>query len=71
MGALPFDFVYSVEYVNNWDEVIAFQCPQNGYITGIDSYHDNGPEDRRFKFRCCETTGKLLISYMYFIIHNP
>ena len=52
-------FVCSTEYVNDWDEVIAFQCSHNGYITGIDSYHDNHVEDRRFKFRCCETTGEL------------
>ena len=55
-------YVCSAEYVNDWDEVIAFQCPQNGYITGIDSYHDNGHEDRRFKFRCCELTGNITLT---------
>lgn len=53
-----FDLI--TEYVNDWDEVLVFQCQHNSYISGIDSYHNNHAEDRRFKFYCCETVGKLL-----------
>ncbi|CAL1548243.1 unnamed protein product [Lymnaea stagnalis] len=40
-------------YVNSWREMVAYICPGDTVVTGIDSYHDNGSEDRRFKFRCC------------------
>jgi len=40
-------------YVNNWDEAFHFECPSQYVLKGIRSYHDNGPEDRRFQFHCC------------------
>ena len=40
-------------YVNNFREAIFFMCPKNQYIGGVESYHDNGQEDRRWKFTCC------------------
>ncbi|CAL1548242.1 unnamed protein product, partial [Lymnaea stagnalis] len=40
-------------YVNNWHEMVAFICPGDTVITGVDSYHDELAEDRRYKFRCC------------------
>merc|ERR1712121_153850 len=40
-------------YVNGWDEMLTYACPSGRVLTGMDSYHDNGREDRRFRFRCC------------------
>ncbi|RUS82288.1 hypothetical protein EGW08_009966 [Elysia chlorotica] len=45
------------DYVNNWDEPISFMCPANYAIAGIQSYHSNGAEDRRMKFKCCTHSG--------------
>lgn len=44
---------WTSHYVNDWDEAFNYNCPYDGYITGMISIHDNGPEDRRWKFRCC------------------
>ncbi|XP_028409523.1 hemagglutinin/amebocyte aggregation factor-like [Dendronephthya gigantea] len=41
-------------YVNLMDEIMLYQC-SNGVIAGVESYHSNRHEDRRFKFECCET----------------
>ena len=54
------------EYVNNWDETFVFQCAMSGYIAGIDSYHGNSVEDRRFKFYCCQTYGRFVFSFIFF-----
>ncbi|XP_062592882.1 hemagglutinin/amebocyte aggregation factor-like [Saccostrea cucullata] len=40
-------------YVNDFDQVVHFQCPGAGYINGMASYHRDSYEDRRHKFRCC------------------
>eukprot|EP00586_Coscinodiscus_wailesii_P015691 CAMPEP_0172499022 /NCGR_PEP_ID=MMETSP1066-20121228/121131_1 /TAXON_ID=671091 /ORGANISM="Coscinodiscus wailesii, Strain CCMP2513" /LENGTH=638 /DNA_ID=CAMNT_0013272555 /DNA_START=56 /DNA_END=1969 /DNA_ORIENTATION=+ len=40
-------------YVNHWDEMFDFTCPSGKVLTGIESVHHNGAEDRRFKFKCC------------------
>ena len=48
---------FYVEYVNDFDAPVAFQCPNGGALDGVGSYHDNGPEDRRFRFYCCEKPG--------------
>jgi len=40
-------------YVNEFDEPVSFTCPQNNFLAGISSYHDNHKEDRRFRFQCC------------------
>ena len=40
-------------YVNNFDEPMNFMCGRNQYIAGVYSYHDNGREDRRWRFSCC------------------
>ena len=34
-----------------------FVCDGNKYIGGVESYHDNGREDRRWKFTCCSAAG--------------
>lgn len=44
---------WTSHYVNDWDYPFNYNCPHNGYITGMYSVHDNGKEDRRWKFRCC------------------
>ncbi|XP_046551997.1 hemagglutinin/amebocyte aggregation factor-like isoform X2 [Haliotis rubra] len=48
-------------YVNQFDKPISFQCPNNGVISGVNSYHSNHHEDRRFKFYCCSLKGKHLV----------
>ena len=40
-------------YVNDFNGPIAFPCGENQYIAGVESYHDNSKEDRRWKFTCC------------------
>ncbi|KAG9330482.1 hypothetical protein JZ751_024216, partial [Albula glossodonta] len=40
-------------YVNYFDERFTFNCPQNYVLSGMSSFHDNGAEDRRWKFYCC------------------
>lgn len=42
------------DYANNFDKDLDWQCPDNGLVTGFDSYHSNHHEDRRWKFRCCK-----------------
>ncbi|XP_076468374.1 dermatopontin-like [Babylonia areolata] len=49
-------------YVNQYDQPVTYQCPNEGFITGMASVHDNGHEDRRFQFRCCDVAGTLLHS---------
>lgn len=41
-------------YQNEFDLPLFYQCPADYVMTGVDSYHDNGPEDRRWSFRCCK-----------------
>ncbi|KAL2094675.1 hypothetical protein ACEWY4_009394 [Coilia grayii] len=43
----------TTNWVNDFDEVLNFQCPSNHVITGMYSFHDNRHEDRRWKFTCC------------------
>ena len=40
-------------WVNDFDQPFLFRCPANNILTGVQSYHDSGTEDRRWKFRCC------------------
>ncbi|KAK3795191.1 hypothetical protein RRG08_056254 [Elysia crispata] len=49
-------------YVNGWDAPMNFVCPVNHVISGLQSYHDNGKEDRRFKFKCCHHAGYITYS---------
>ncbi|KAK3790556.1 hypothetical protein RRG08_060603 [Elysia crispata] len=48
---------YWTGYVNYWDEPLSFQCSSNHIIAGVNSYHSNRREDRRFKFKCCSDSG--------------
>eukprot|EP01084_Bolivina_argentea_P083134 150528_1 len=49
---------WSVSYLNNWDGILNYNCPNNGLIRNIYSYHDNSRGDRRFKFECCRVANK-------------
>ena len=48
---------YWTRDVNDYDEQIAFLCRENYYLAGVESYHDNHHEDRRWSFYCCNTPG--------------
>ena len=43
--------------VNDFDQPISFLCAHNYYLAGVDSYHDNHHEDRRWSFLCCNSPG--------------
>ncbi|CAL1533772.1 unnamed protein product [Lymnaea stagnalis] len=45
-------------YVNGFGLPLAFTCPGNQVLAGVQSYHDNQVEDRRFNFRCCDLRSK-------------
>ena len=40
-------------YMNEFNGPIVFSCGDNEYIAGVESYHENSKEDRRWKFTCC------------------
>ncbi|XP_062310462.1 hemagglutinin/amebocyte aggregation factor-like [Osmerus eperlanus] len=40
-------------YVNSFDEAFAFDVPSNTYLIGVESYHENKHEDRRWKYQYC------------------
>lgn len=45
--------------ITNWDEHYVRDCNDNAdnnssYLFGVDSYHDNGREDRRYTYKCRE-----------------
>ena len=44
-------------YVNNFDEPILFMCGRDEYLRGVDSYHNDYYEDRRWRFYCCHSPG--------------
>ncbi|XP_046564165.1 dermatopontin-like isoform X2 [Haliotis rubra] len=48
-------------YVNQFEQPVSFQCPNNGVISGVSSIHSNGPEDRRFDFYCCSLRCEQLV----------
>ena len=52
----------TADYVNEWDLPMNFMCPANKYVAGVESYHDNGREDRRWKFTCCAIKDHITIS---------
>ena len=41
-------------YVNEYDEIVNFGCPNRGIVTGFESKHDNHHEDRIWKINCCD-----------------
>ena len=48
---------YWTRDVNDYDEQIAFLCRENYYLAGVESYHHNYYEDRRWSFYCCSSPG--------------
>lgn len=44
---------WKTSYVNDFDKPMFFMCGKNQYIAGVDSYHSNAHEDRRWRFTCC------------------
>lgn len=47
----------NTDYVNSFDKPVYFMCGRDQYVAGVNSYHNNGYEDRRWSFRCCSTRG--------------
>ncbi|KAH9495935.1 hypothetical protein Btru_013715 [Bulinus truncatus] len=44
-------------YENDFDQLLEYQCPNESMISGIESVHDNGHEDRKWSFFCCAPEG--------------
>ena len=44
---------HNKNYVNDYRKPILFNCPANQVVAGVESVHNNSPEDRVWKFRCC------------------
>jgi len=44
-------------WVNNMDAQFTYSCPNNMAIVGMQSYHHNGYEDRRWRIRCARFHG--------------
>jgi hypothetical protein len=47
---------WTSDYQNVWDGTLSFSCAENEAISGFQSRHDNGKEDRRWKIQCCKVT---------------
>ena len=47
-------------YVNEFNGPIVFSCGDNEYIAGVESYHENSKEDRRWKFTCCSDSNYMI-----------
>jgi len=46
-------------YVNSMRKYFDWQCPHGKVMAGVESYHQNGKEDREFNFLCCRVRGGL------------
>lgn len=55
------------KWANDWDGPLDFKCPTNSALTAVNSNHDNGKEDRRWRFKCCDITsgGKFSIQSVH------
>ena len=48
---------YETGYVNDWGQPVVSVCKSNQYyIAGVNSYHSNPDEDRRFNYKCCSSS---------------
>ncbi|XP_073707172.1 hemagglutinin/amebocyte aggregation factor-like [Garra rufa] len=47
---------YWTDYVNDFDQLVLFECSAQHVIAGMSSYHSNTHEDRRWKFYCCKSS---------------
>ena len=43
--------------VNDYNRDISFTCCDNEYLCGVDSYHNNSHDDRKWSFYCCGASG--------------
>ena len=59
-----------LEY-NSWDGVQDQLCDSDEFMTGLDSYHDNGREDRRYRIRCTKVKSDAKIEDNPDIIQYP
>lgn len=53
------------DYLNNFDQPLSYRCPDGQFLAGVESYHQNHQEDRRFKFRCCGHPSHYHVSSCY------
>ncbi len=53
----PFSSCYWTGNVNDWDLPLSFMCNANYVMAGVGSFHDNGREDRLWRFKCCHASG--------------
>jgi len=53
-GAVLKNAAWNSDYQNWWDGNLDYRCPSTMVISGVTSYHDNGREDRRWKFQCVD-----------------
>jgi hypothetical protein len=58
---IDFDYgkVVTHEWVNEWDEKFEHTCPKGWIMQGFLSFHDNGREDRLWKFQCTRVPHKV------------
>jgi len=47
------------DWKNDWEGVLNFHCPAQQVLYGVESYHDNGKQDRRWKFKCCRVSSNV------------
>ncbi|XP_072001336.1 hemagglutinin/amebocyte aggregation factor-like [Engystomops pustulosus] len=41
-------------YVNDFDKYLKWNVPSDRFLVGVDSYHDNKKEDRRWRYYTCQ-----------------
>ena len=58
VSSTDFCFKCADDYVNRFDEPVVYMCPPGMYLAGVQSYHANFYEDRRFKYQCCRKQGR-------------
>ena len=46
-------------HVNGFKKPILFSCGDNEYMAGVESYHKNRKEDRKWKFTCCSASNHI------------
>merc|ERR1719460_2831358 len=56
IGSSPYGRQFT-NFVNNMDGTFTYTCPHNKAIVGFYSYHNNGNEDRRWRFYCAAFHG--------------
>ena len=60
VASTNYDDIYWTDYVNWFDQPISHMCNPNYYLCGVDSYHENWAEDRRWNFKCCHSPNHFL-----------